>query len=289
MIKVYNKNGDEMLIPRDEFRKNVLPRQLKDAWNNPDALYTAIIFALRDGFFEEIDKATKQLLKIDKNVERSYIVRSILLMNIGRPRKARDLLNKYIKRFGKTGVILTNLAKTHAEQGDQKTAREILLDGLKLDPNQENAVSWWGAIFYEAGGKIGQYEAMKDIASIKGSWRPQIYIAHYHLEQGELDEAIALYRDVLSTAPNEPQAMMMISGDLGTSGYTQEMISIIKPLYNPTIHGPYAGINLLQAFLESEDYKNGQQLLAKLRKLNRFDLQNHLDHYQNAFNELKHQ
>lgn len=287
LIKLYDKNGNEMFVPKEAYRNKLLPKQVKDAWDNSDSLYNVIILALKDGFFDEIKDATKRLLEIDKNTERSYTVRSILLMKLGKSNKANKLLSDYIKIYGKNGVIMTNLAKTYAEQGDLDTAQQILWESLTIDPNQDNGLVWWGALFFERGGKKAFIEAMKKVASVNGSWRPQLFIAQYYLEQKELERAKKLYNEVFSIAQDEPDAMMMISGDLGKNGYIQESISIIRPKYDPTRHGPYTGLNLLQSYSELGDYENGQQLLTELKKLNRYDIKSNLKHYQQLFSKLR--
>jgi tetratricopeptide (TPR) repeat protein len=287
LIKLYDKKGNEMLVPKDSYRNEILPKQVEDAWNNSDSLYNVIIFALKDGFFDEINDATARLHEIDKDAERSYTVRSILLMKIGKSDIANELLSEYIKIHGKTGVIMTNLAKTYAEQGDHDTAEQLLWESLTIDPNQGNALDWWGAISFERGGKEAFMEAMKKVEAVKGSWRPQLFIAQYYLERKELARAKKLYTEVLSVAQNEPEVMMMISGDLGKNGYLQESISIIRPRYDPIIHGPFAGLNLLQAYLELGDFKNGEQLIDEIRKLNRYDIEGNLKHYQHSFAKLR--
>ena len=260
---------------------------MKDAWNNSDSLYNVIIFALKDEFFDEIKNATERLLEIDKDTERSYIARSILLMKIGKSNNANKLLRDYIKIFGKTGVIMTNLAKTYAEQGDHDSAEQVLWESLTIDPNQDNGLDWWGAIFFERGGIKAFIEAMKKVASVKGSWRPQLFIAQHYLEQKELERAKKLYSEVFSVAQDEPDALMMISGDLGKNGYIQESISIIRPKYDATKHGPLPGLNLLQAYSELGDYENGQQLIDELRNLNQYDIEGKLKHYQQLFAKLR--
>lgn len=287
-IKFYDKKGNEIFVAKDTYRKTILPKQIQDSWNDSNALYETIIFALKDEFYSEIMEATERLLEIDNDFERSYTVRSILLMKIGKPNEAKEMLNDYIENYGKTGVILTNLAKTYAEEGDYETAYKILWEALTIDPNQDNGLKWWVAIAYEKGGEKAFIEAMMKVAAIEGSWRPQLLIARNYLKQRKLRKAMDLYKKILSISKDDEEAMWMISGDLGKHGYIQEIISLIGPRYNPQIHGHHAGLNLLKAYLEIGDHDTGEKLIRELQNLKRYDIYKHLEYYQQEFAKLQH-
>jgi len=46
MIEVYDGSGRHRLVPREEWRNNVLPGKLQSEWDQPDGLYMAIVAAL---------------------------------------------------------------------------------------------------------------------------------------------------------------------------------------------------------------------------------------------------
>ena len=82
--------------------------------------------ALNDSFFEEILPATKRLLEIDPDNEKSTVVRGIALMKTGSLDQAESVFNRYIQNNGPTGIILTNLAKVYAEQGEEEKSLKTL-------------------------------------------------------------------------------------------------------------------------------------------------------------------
>ena len=170
-----------------------------------------------------------------------------------------------------------NLAKARSAQGDKIEAEGLLWQALLLDPNLENAVQWWGAIHRERGGVAGFLEAMQRVAALPESWRAQLWLARDLLAHKQPTRALELYRSVLPLAVEHGDALMMITGDLGNSGYKHDAVHLIAPLYEPTKHGPFAGINLLQACITIGDASRGREMLRKVETLDRHDVKSILE------------
>lgn len=287
MITAYDESGRQVMIPREEWQKRVLPGWIQQHWDDPDALYTTICMSLNDGFFVEVLGASERLLAIDPNQERSHTVRGIVLMKTGDLDGAERILQDCIQRCGRTGTLLTNLAKVYAERGDHKQSEATLWEGLTLDPNQDNGLLWWGAIHEERDATNGFPEAMQRVAAIEGSWRPQLWLAQACLEKKNLTEAKRYYDHILQVAADQSDAMIMISGDLGKNGYVCEVLDTILPIYNPEKHDIRIGGNLLQAYLETKNYVDGEKLLHRLFALNRPDIKEQLTFYATEFDKLK--
>jgi tetratricopeptide (TPR) repeat protein len=287
MIRAYDNQGHDILIPRKDYREKVLPGQFKEAWNNPEALYGAIVMALNDHFYDDCLKPAEHLHQIDRNPERSTTILAIVNLKIGRYKESKNLLESFIQRHGKSGVILTNLAKVYAELKNEQKSQQTLFEALQVDPNQDNALDWWGVIQREKGGDPAFLEAMKQIASVKGSWRPQLWIARALLEQKQIQEALEIYEKALVIAHDEPDALMMITGDLGNNGYIKEMLAVAGPIYSPEVHGPMAGLNFAQACIALKKVNEGLRYCSLVEKLERYDLKKHVDDFKSQLYEIK--
>lgn len=287
MITVYDKFGRTLLVPKQEWQHNVLPGQLAEASNDPAALYQAIVMALNDGFHNEVVAASERLLQIDDDQERSHVIRGIVLLKIGDLDGSEQILTSYIDKHGATGTVLTNLAKVYAERGNGEQAEATLWDGLKLDPNQENGLLWWAAIHEERLGQQGFLDSMNKAATIPGSWRPQLWLARKSLEQERLEEAIRHYEAILKVAADHGDVLMQISGDLGSHGYLDEIITLILPVYDPEKHDVQTGLNVLQAYVEKGDYIPGQRFLQRMYVLDRPEIRERLHYYAAEFEKLK--
>jgi hypothetical protein len=106
------------------------------------------------------------------------------------------------------------------------------------------------------------------------------------LELKNLAGAMAIYEEVLATARDRPDVLVTISGDLGVSGCTREIIELIAPHYDAQRHGPATGINLLQAYLAVRDPQSAQHVLDLLFALNRPELEERLFGFSNVIADM---
>lgn len=287
MIKIYDKFGREMYVTKQEWKKNILPNEIIKHWNDSDCLYGDIINAVTDGFASEVIPAAKRLFEIDTLKERCYTVLSIVYFHNDEFKKAQDTLDQYVKMYGETGIILTNLAKVYYAEGDETKGYDTLVKALNLDPNQDNALDWYCSINYEKGGIKKYIDALLEMAQKEGSWRPQMLLASVYLKQNDIEDAKPLISYVLENTDDVGSALATISGDLGQNRFINELIEIICPIYSVEKHGYMAGLNILRAFLLTNDFEQGEKLIGELFKLNRPDLKPQLMYFAGEFDKLK--
>ena len=275
-VIAYDKDGNEFAIAKNEYRKSVLPEKFAEVRDDPDKLYDVLVISLHDGFFEECLAPAHRLMEIEKQTERSAVILSITLMKIGRLTEAKTVLKDFLNQKGESGIVLTNLAKVQAEEGDIDGSRQTLWKALNVDPNQENGLDWFAAIARDEKGDDGFYEAIERVSKINGSWRPQLWLARALLENKKIDSAIELYSKILQVKELPQDVYMMISGDLGNSGYLVQMIDLILPVYDVERHGAITGINLMQALHKLGDKRRALEICESLEKLKRYDIMQHL-------------
>lgn len=287
LITAYDVHGREIQITRVDWRDKVLLPQLEAKWNDPEALYGLIVNALNDEFIAEIEPASGRLIEIDPVIERSHVIRAIVLMKLGPLDEAERILTRAIGQVGETGTLLTNLAKVFDSKGDQDRADTTLWRALTLDPNQENGLEWWLARNHERNGDASYVAALEKAAAISGSWRPTLYLGRHWLAAGEVPQALELFRTVLALAASSPDALLTISGDLGNAGRIPELVDLTGSHYAPAIHGPQVGFNLLQAYLQLGRLDEGEALLDRLYALNMAPFKQHLDAIAGQYQERR--
>lgn len=287
LITAYDVHGREIRITRADWRDRMLLPQLEAKWNDPEALYGLIVNALNDEFIAEVEPASRRLLDTDPIIERSHVIRAIVLMKLGSLDEAERILMRAIGQVGETGTLLTNLAKVFDSKGDQDRADTTLWRALTLDPNQENGLGWWLARDQERNGEAGYVAALGKAAAIAGSWRPTLYLGRHWLAAGEVAQALELFRTVLASAASSGDALLTISGDLGNAGRITELVDLTEPHYEPSIHGPQVGFNLLQAYLELGRLDEGEALLDRLYALDMAPFKQHLDALAGQYQERR--
>src|SRR5207248_2822141 len=286
-LTAYDAYGRAVSLTRDEYRSRVLPATLRKSWDNPPALYSAIVQGLRDDFAADLLDASEHLVEIDPDPERATTARGIVLMKTGDLDGAEEALRRYHGTHDPSGVILTNLAKVAAERGDHERAHDLLAEALQIDPNLENGLLWWAALAREQGGEEAYLEALDTIVEVQGSWRPQLWLARHRLDQGDLLGAMDLYRAVLELAADQSDALLMISGDLGNAGHVDHVFELVLPRYVPERHALSVGFNLLNASVQANHRVEGEALLHRIGLLNAPPARDQVATFARGLDELK--
>jgi tetratricopeptide (TPR) repeat protein len=273
LIRCSDKYGQEIFITREQWRDNVLMGTIEKAWNNPDELYGIIVQSLRDEFVREIVPAAEQLHRIDPVPSRGATILGIAYMETGRLKDAEKVLSGHLARHGDDGVVLNNLAKVYSKRGQEDLSLKTLWHALEVDPNQDNGMGWYEVIHREKGGKEAGLEALRRVAAIRGSWRAQLWLARNKLENGQLGQALNLYKESLANAgkPAPTDLLMQMSGDLGNNGRLNEIIEWVEPCYDASIHGLQVGNNLIKANLELGHIDAARRIVDRLYTFKRPD------------------
>jgi tetratricopeptide (TPR) repeat protein len=275
MIQVFDAYGREMFITKEAWRTSVLPGTLKSNWNDAGQLAGIVISAMNDGFFADVVEAAEQLQRIDSDHSRGTCVYGITLMKNGRLDAAEKVFRKHNEQYGKDGSVLTNLAKIYSARKDEKTAEEILWHALEVDPNQDNGLGWYGAIYHERGGAEAQQAAWRRVAALPASWRAQLWLARTALQTKNLEQALVYYHEALARAgkPVPTDLLMQMSGDLGNAGHLPELLQLTEPHFVAEIHGLPVGNNLIKAHLDLAQIDVARRIVDQLYALKRMDWQ----------------
>lgn len=270
MIRVLDAYGRELFITKQAWRDSVLLGHLKKVWDDPEALYSAIVQGLQDGFGADMVEPAEHLASIDPNMERGTVVLANVYREQNRPQDSEQVLRRYIENHGESGLILTNLAKVQPDNAEQL---QTIWRGLELDPNQENALGWYEVIHREKAGPAAGLEALHQIAALPGSWRARLWLARASLEARELPAALQLYREAMALAgqPTPADLLMQMSGDLGKAGHLAELLDLSLPPFDLTVHGLQVGNNLIKAYVDLGQFELARELVQQLYRQNRPD------------------
>ncbi|MFT4114486.1 hypothetical protein [Silvibacterium sp.] len=286
-IEVYDEFGRPMQIQTEEFRTKVLPGSLQANWDNPAGLYSGILQAVQLNFAQDVLPAAQRLVEIDPNPERSSVVMSIVLRDLGDAAQAEQVLLRQVAEHGESGIVLTNLAKAQTDLGREAEAEATLRRGVELDPNEENGLGWYGAMMLEKGraegrGDAGWDEAMEQFAELPGTWRPQLWLARSALQRNELETAFGLYRLVLERVPRPVpgDVLQQMSGELGQKGLLEALIHFTLPFYEPQVHGLAVGNNLIKASVDMGRLAEASALVEDLNRLGRPDWTQNLRYWE---------
>ncbi|MDD2888183.1 MAG: hypothetical protein PHY66_10300 [Aliarcobacter sp.] len=286
-ISFFDEMGKEYYVTKRVWIKDILIPNLEKNYDNPDELYTLIITALNDGLHEFVVDASYKLYEIDKERERAGCIYAIVLMKNKRLDEAKLVLEKTIQEIGKTGVLLTNLAKVYADWNDFEMVEKILFEGLELDPNQNNGMDWYLSLHKGKDGEEGYHKALIKLSKIKDAWRPLLYLADISLKNKDINTAMSYYKKILSINPNPPSdCLIHISSSLGLNNYIEELITFIEPIFNENIREFGLGNNLIKAYIDSKEYEKANIIIEKYFALNNPTIRKSLSYWKNELESL---
>ena len=272
-IQVYDKYGREFQLSREKWRTDVLPAMLKSNWDSADGLYAGILQALNDNFVEEVAEAAARLHELEPESARSATALAFVKIRQGDLDEAQRLLEGYVDKHGPEGVVLNNLAKVHAERGDNDRVERTLWRSLQADPNHDNSLGWFEALHRERGGSAEALDALRRVAALPNAWRARIGLARHALDARDLPGAMALYREALQMvgADIPGDTLMTITGDLGKRGFLAQALEIGAPRFRPEQHGVLVGNNLIKAYVDSGKIAEARAIVEQLFAFNRQD------------------
>ena len=272
-VRAFDAQGRQVIVPREEWRTNVIPGMLKEAWENPDQLYMVMLNSLNDGFVAEMTDAAKHLYEIDTIPGRGTCMWGIVLMQTGRIDEAETVLAGFAEKHGEDASVLVNLAKVYAAKGDLELAKSTLWRSIELEPNHDNGLGWYASMAQERGGEPAAQAVLLQIAAMPASWRAKLWLARGELNTGNLEKAKEYYAEALARAPKPvpPDLLMQMSGDLGSKGHLVELIQLTGPNFVPEWHGIAVGNNLIKALVDVGDLNSAEQVKVALWGLNRPD------------------
>lgn len=256
--------GRRVRMSRDEYRKNVLPELVKAHGNDPERLTAVIMQALRDGLAGEMIAAANRLTVIDKDPERCLSVLAVVQRDSGELDAAEGTLKELLQKRPQSPAARVGLAMLAEQRGNPQRAEELLWEALQLDSNHADAVHGYLQMRHRIVGDDGHRAEIEKLVALPGSWRPQLWLARLCLVQGKEDEAAAIYRDVLTRAAGESDALVMASGDLARANRHDLIAELIAPRFQPGRHHPHAGMALLQHFLQTQQEEKGAALLHQM-------------------------
>ncbi|MBB5031969.1 tetratricopeptide repeat protein [Prosthecobacter vanneervenii] len=272
-IKVFDQFGRELHLSKQDWLKHMLLPNIEKAWNDADKLAGYIINGLQDGFARELLPAAARLAEMDANAERGAVLHAATLLKSGQAGESERVLTQHISKHGRSGVVMTNLAKVYAERKEDARVLAALWEGLELDPNQDNAVMWYEVAHRDKSGEAAGLEALRRIAALPGSWRAQVWLAREELKERHLEQALALYTESLERAPRPvpTDLLVQMSGDLGNLGHLPELLNLTEPHFVPAEHGMEVGNNLIKACLDLGLLDEARPILDQLHALKRPD------------------
>lgn len=251
-IRAFDPDGRPVEVDRETYRDTVLPRQIDQTRDHPERLHDVLQIALREGFAEEVIDAARHLYRIDSDPVRGATTLAEALAGADRSNEAEEVLESHVDEHGRSARVSSQLARLYADRGDFERARQYTEEALEREPNLRVAVDFWAELA-ERDPDLQSTRRERYAALVEqfDTWYARGRLAQLLLEHGESERAIELVEELLERGADQPGALLLATGPLGSHGHLEEMVELVAPRFDPEIHDDRVGINLAQACAET--------------------------------------
>ncbi len=257
--------GRPLQVPREQWRKEVLPQVVQAYQHAPDKLAGALMQYVREGLAVDLLPSALRLAALDPEPERGLGVLAAIQRECGDFDAALATLAELQQKRPASPVARIGVAAVRDKQGDRTAATALLWAALQMDANQPDAVVGWLAWERERRTDAEYDRVLAEACALPGSWRAQLWRARFLLERNQADAAIADYRAVAARVGDDSDALWMMVTDLGRANRNELVAELVLPRYRIERHHPGIGIGLLQHFLATRQPERGMELLHELR------------------------
>ncbi len=125
-VRAFDREGREVIVPRERWANEVLPAMVRQAWDEPEELYPVIVNSLNEGFVAEVTEAAAHLHAIDPVAARGACMWAAVLIRLERLVEAELVLTGCVDTHGENGPVLATLAQVCGAKGEAQRAQATL-------------------------------------------------------------------------------------------------------------------------------------------------------------------
>jgi hypothetical protein len=264
-VVLHDAFGRSRPIPREDWRKDVLPKMVDGYAHAPDQLAGMIMQHVRQGLAEDLVPAAIRLAANDPEPDRGLTVLSTVQIESGDLESARNTIDELLQK--RPGSVMAKVCEAmwHDRSGDRAAATDKMWEALQLDCNHPDAVHGYLQFEFQRVGADGYAAVLEKVCALPQSWRAQLWRARHRLEVGDRQAAADGYRAVAESHGDQPDALLMIGTDLMGSGQVELFRELVAPRYDIARHHPQVGIAMLRYHVHTGQPEPGLKLLHELR------------------------
>lgn len=266
MLRLVTPTAQLMEVPRQKYRKEILPTSLRSAWNSPDDLAALIHAALIDRMTTDVMAAGERLHKTDPDRHRATALWSLLLLEHDRLDEAEAVLKAHLAAHPDDATAITLMGEAHVHRENRQLAQEHMWRAAELDPNHLPAVEWVVQLAGKWQGPVAAENALKRMLRMPGSWGAHLNLARQELDRGETKRAMTVYRHALKQAGDPPPRKLLaeMGEELVAHGKFAEVVELLEPLVNPATHGLLATLQLMAGYFKLKRLDDAEALIERL-------------------------
>ena len=179
-----------------------LPREVRQAWTNADALHTLINHGTELGAASKLIPAAQQLKRLEPDSPRASVTLGAVLLAAGNRTAAFGPIRESCRQHPEQPEAWLNASKWEARFGKVARALADAEQALALAPNDAHCFGWWLALNRKQGLEAHRV-ALLEMQKRDTAWRAKIAWAECLYEDGDFACGDAALAPLLSSGERE--------------------------------------------------------------------------------------
>lgn len=186
-IKIYNEDGNEVLVDKEEWVNGFLKKNIEENYSNPEDLYNIILVAVDYGVYEEVLEATMRLRDLEFNSVRSTEVLLNIYLNLNSYTEIIDLVEEYKKKYNMSSSIYYCYALAYKNLDLIPEYENIVYEAIYNFPNNKKIFNELKNILNN---KSLEYKekVLESLSNIQGSYLICLYFAKLEYENNKISD-----------------------------------------------------------------------------------------------------
>jgi tetratricopeptide (TPR) repeat protein len=202
-----------------------------------DHAFSTALFHHRSGNFQQAEVYCRRVLKRDSEHAESLHLLGVLASEAGDQKAAATLIGRAIKAAGPQTDYCVNLGLVLTRQGRLEDAATCYRQALRPDPTNWKTILKLGRVLAALGRRQEAREALEIAVALSGDAESHFALANQLHIDGNLDDAVAHFRDAIRLQPGFPEAYFNMGVTLTMQNKVKDAMSayssalLLKPHY----------------------------------------------------------
>ncbi len=246
---------------------NVLPDELRAAWNRPDGLLELILGGLQLKVGPHLLPAARRLRELEPKSARAQSALAAVLLSSGQRAEARQVLEECLGAHPDDASAWLNLSRLHEQEGRSAEAITSARRALDLLPGEIELFTWWQSLV-QLKDPAQLHSALEALATHPNGWLARVALAEESLASGSGPEGLKALERVCAAAAENAAILVYIAHRLVGLDRLADLSATFGSRWEAALVDGQVALWLAQSRIARGDLEGARQVTHALRTRN---------------------